>query len=43
MPFAFLAYANMLSKKSVYVGLFLCLPMVFLYTIGYINYNLAPL
>ena len=43
MPFAFLAYANMLSKKSVYMGLFLCLPMVFLYAIGYINYNLAPL
>lgn len=43
MPFIFLGYAEMLSRKPVYVGLFLCLPMVFLYTIGYINYNLAPL
>jgi Gpi18-like mannosyltransferase len=43
MPFAFLGYAEGLSNKSIYRGLLLCLPMVFLYAIGYINYNLAPL
>lgn len=43
MPFAFLAYSDMLSKKPVYIGLFLCLPMVFLFAVGYINYNLAPI
>ncbi|OGG30387.1 hypothetical protein A2971_00785 [Candidatus Gottesmanbacteria bacterium RIFCSPLOWO2_01_FULL_46_21] len=43
MPFAFLAYSDMLSKKAVHTALFLCLPMVFFYAIGYINYNLAPL
>lgn len=43
LPFIFLGYAEILSKKSVYITLFLSLPMVFLFTVGYINYNLAPL
>lgn len=43
LPFIFLGYSDILSKKSVYLTLFLSLPMVILFTIGYINYNLAPL
>ncbi len=43
LPFIYLGYSNILSKKPVYITLFLSLPMVFLFAIGYINYNLAPL
>lgn len=43
LPFIYLGYCDILSKKPVYITLFLSLPMVFLFTIGYINYNLAPL
>ncbi len=43
LPFIYLGYSDILSKKPVYITLFLSLPMVFLFTIGYINYNLAPL
>jgi hypothetical protein len=43
LPFIYLGYSDILSKKPVYMTLFLSLPMVFLFAIGYINYNLAPL
>jgi 4-amino-4-deoxy-L-arabinose transferase-like glycosyltransferase len=43
LPFAFLGLSDGLSKKPVYIALFLCIPMVYLYSIGYINFNLAPL
>ncbi|MBI4065012.1 glycosyltransferase family 39 protein [Candidatus Gottesmanbacteria bacterium] len=43
MPFVYLGYAELLSQKAVYRTLFLSLPMVFLFAVGYINYNLAPL
>lgn len=43
MPFIFLGFSDSLSKKPVYLTLFFSLPMVFLFTVGYINYNLAPL
>lgn len=43
MPFLFLGYSEALSKKPVYLGLFICIPLVYLYSIAYINYNLAPL
>lgn len=43
LPFILLGYSDILSKKAVYTTLFLSLPMVFLFTVGYINYNLAPL
>lgn len=43
LPFVYLGYADALSQKWVYRTLFLSLPMVFLFTIGYINYNLSPL
>lgn len=43
LPFIFVGYSDILSKKSVYITLFLSLPMVFLFAVGYINYNLAPL
>lgn len=43
LPFIYLGYCDILSKKPVYMTLFLSLPMVFLFAIGYINYNLAPL
>ena len=43
LPLLFLGYSEVLSKKAVYLTLFLCIPMVILFAIGYINYNLAPL
>lgn len=43
MPFIFLGFSDSLSKKPVYITLFLSLPMIFVFTVGYINYNLAPL
>jgi len=43
LPFFFLGYAEALSKKPVYIALFICIPAVFLFSVGYINYNLAPL
>lgn len=42
LPFAFLGLSDALSKKTVYIALLVCTPMVFLYAIGYVNYNLAP-
>lgn len=41
LPFIYVGYAEILSKKPVYTTLFLSLPMVFLFTVGYINYNVA--
>lgn len=43
LPFVYIGFADILSKKTVYRTLFIALPMVFLFAIGYINYNLAPL
>lgn len=43
LPIVFLGYSDALSKKAVYLTLLLCIPMVILFAIGYINYNLAPL
>jgi len=43
LPFVLLGYSDILSQKSVYRTLLLSLPMVFLFAVGYINYNLAPL
>jgi len=42
MPFIFVGSADILSQKSVYRGLLLCIPMVFLFAVGYINHNIAP-
>ncbi len=42
LPFVFLGLSDALSKKSVYTALLIATPMVFLYAVGYINYNLAP-
>lgn len=41
LPFIYVGYAEILSKKPVYTTLFLTIPMVFLFTVGYINYNVA--
>jgi Gpi18-like mannosyltransferase len=43
MPFVFVGLSDMLSQKSVYRGLLICTLMVFLFAIGYMNHNLAPL
>lgn len=43
LPFLFLGYSDIVSDKPIYRTLFLCAPMVFLYAVSFINYNLAPL
>ena len=41
LPVLFLAFSDSLSKKSVYITLLACIPLVYLFAIGYININLA--
>lgn len=43
MPFLFLGYSDALSKRPVYIALFLSIPMVYLYSVNFIDYNLAPI
>ena len=43
LPLIFLGYSDILSEKPIYLTLFLCTPMVFLYALSFINYNIAPL
>lgn len=43
LPLIFLGYSDILSEKPIYLTLFLCTPMVFLYGLSFINYNIAPL
>jgi len=42
-PFWILAFANFLLKKEFRFVFFLLLPAIYLYTINFINYNLAPI
>ncbi len=42
-PFFILAFAPFLNKKEFKVVFFLLLPAIYLYTINFINYNLAPI
>lgn len=41
-PFWILAFAPFLKKKEFKIVFFLLLPAIYLYTINFINYNLAP-
>lgn len=43
LPLIFLGYSDILSEKPIYLTLFLCTPLVFLYALSFINYNIAPL
>lgn len=42
LPLVILGFSDALSKKSVMAVIMLSSPMMMLYAIGYINYNLAP-
>ncbi len=41
LPFVYLGYSNILSKKPVFLTLMLAIPTVLLFATAYINYNLA--
>jgi hypothetical protein len=41
MPFIFLTFSQVLSKKPVYIALFLCIPFIYVFTVVFINYNVA--
>jgi hypothetical protein len=42
MPLLFIAFEKQLSTKSVYIPMFLFVPIIYLIAISFVEYNLAP-
>jgi len=41
LPIMALSFSDVLSKKSVYIPMFLCTPMIYLYAVNFMQWNIA--